>query len=422
MKRFFGSFMLLSLLVLAACSDTTPEITAPGDAGTGLASFRFDIDPSEEQVGVTALPGGLQTQDFGRLDPQTQLVLEYARYIFGANNTLTIEAIFTNVTTGSDFSQPFEFLPALLPSQGNYRSSTEPQVTDEDLGGDGVLSPGETTTLTFTVKHKGERFSYSVEAFADVEQSTTVGCGADGAFEGDVTIRTQADINVLRGCTTLDGTFLINTDAQSLDFSPLDGLRVITRDFVVAPPGARFIGDVSAGEVNPNLTAISGFDNLRSAGRFIVTNNTSLTSVSGFGQLEVLENFAIGRNPALTSVTGFGNLVFASQFTIFFNDSLPSISGFGQLEEVSSIGFSIGGNPALTSIAGFGNLESVAAFFISGNASLVSVMGFENLTNVERSSGVINNTVFDCSIPPQSNLPFLPVDESTGNLVNCPTK
>ena len=92
MKSLFGLFMLLSLLVLTACSDTTPELgNAPGDAGT-IANFRFDIDPSGEQVGVTALPGGLQTQEFQTLDPQTQFVLKNARYTFGANNTLTIEA------------------------------------------------------------------------------------------------------------------------------------------------------------------------------------------------------------------------------------------------------------------------------------------------------------------------------------------
>ena len=54
MKSLFGLFMLLSLLVLTACSDTTPELgNAPDDAGT-IANFRFDIDPSGEQVGVTA--------------------------------------------------------------------------------------------------------------------------------------------------------------------------------------------------------------------------------------------------------------------------------------------------------------------------------------------------------------------------------
>ena len=398
MKRLFGLFMLLSLFVLAACSDTTPEVTAPGDAGT-IASFRFDIDPSGAQVGVTyagdALPGGLQTQEFQTLDPKTQLVLENARYTFGADNTLTIEASFTNATTESDF-QFLDFDPTLSPEEGNYLSSTEPSVTDEDLGGDGVLSPGETTsTLTFTVEHKGKKFSYSVEAFADVVRGAAAGCGADGVFPNSVTIRTQADIDALEGCTKIDGDFFINTDAETLDFSPLDSLRVITGGFALAEVNAEFIGSAPSGEVNPNLTTLAGFDNLESVGGFIVIGNPSLTTLPAFPSLRSAElYFRIEYNASLTSVSGFDNLKQAVTmpimdpgpdtifiFSIGNNASLTSISGFGQLEEITGLGLNVYANPALTTLSGFGNLRSALGLRIYDNASLVSVVGFESLNS-----------------------------------------
>ena len=395
MKRLFGLFMLLSLFVLAACSDTTPEVTAPGDAGT-IASFRFDIDPSGAQVGVTALPGGLQTQEFQTLDPKTQLVLKNARYTFGADNTLTIEATFTNATTDSDF-QFLDFSRVLPPEEGNYLSSTEPDVTDEDLGGDGVLSPGETTsTLTFTVKHKGKKFSYSVEASANVVRSASAGCGADGVFPSSVTIRTQADIDALRGCTRIEGNFYVNTDAETLDFSPLNSLRVVTGGFALAGVNAEFIGSAPSGEVNPNLTTLSGFDNLESVGGFIVIGNPSLTTLPEFPSLRSAElYFRIEYNASLTSVSGFDNLKQAVTmpitdppgsdtifiFSIDDNASLASISGFGQLEEISGLGFNVYANPALTTLSGFGNLRRTLGLRIYDNASLVSVAGFESLNN-----------------------------------------
>ncbi len=575
MKRSVGLLVLLSLLVLAACSET-PEVGTAPDNAANVASFQFDIDPAGEDITVTQLePAALGTQQFTQLDPETQLRLKNARYIFGANNTLTIKATFTNVTSNTNFLQPFSFGPVTSPQTGNYQRSTEPRVTDADLGGDGVLSPGETTsTLTFTVKHKGERFLYIVQAFAVTEPVNPGGCGADGVVESNVTIQTQADIDALRGCTRIEGSLIVGTDASTLDFSPLSSLQTIVRSFLV--------------ERNPNLTSISGFDNLRTVAtfptndfelipEFTIRDNPSLVSVSGFGGLEevggfgldifdnpslvtvsgfgnlrrttglaIFENaslvsvagfeslsdtgsFFVRNNPALTSIPAFGALERANSFFLENNDALVSFSGFGELELVlnpfqgggglfsisnndalesfsgfenlrlagsdsidSSGSFLIENNPSLVSIPEFGSLEAVtgddflpSSFSISNNASLLEVTGFGELNRVDGGSVTISdnasltaisgftsltfippgdeddfvrgslsisnndsltsisgfaplpssepdgqivtsqindNDVFDCSVPPQSNLPFLPVNESVGNLVNCPVK
>ena len=542
MKRFFGLLVLLSLLVLAACSET-PEVGTAPDNAANVASFQFDIDPGEEQVSVTQLePTALGTQQFTQLDPDTQLRLKNARYIFGANNTLTIKATFTNITSNTNFLQPFSFGPATSPEGGNYLRSSEPRVTDADLGGDGVLSPGETTsTLTFTVEHKGEKFLYIVQAFAVTEPVNPGGCGADGVVEGDAIIQTQADIDALRGCTRIEGSLIVDTDAQTLDFSPLGSLQTIVRSFLVENNpnltsisgfgGLEEVGtsiDISGngaltsvsgfeqldstGSVflfdNASLTSVAGFNNLRSSSIFIA-NNPSLASIPAFGALERSGTFFINNNDALVSFSGFGNLVsveldfqgFVGLFSVSDNDALESFSGFESLRFVGGVAsdssgrFLIEDNPALVSIPAFGALEAIVAndftdssFSISNNASLLTISGFGQLNRVEGDAGgsvtlsnnaslesisgftsltfippgeeeafingslnisdnpsltsisgfallpsseptgqivtsqINNNSVFDCSVPPQSNLPFLPVNESVGNLVNCPVK
>jgi len=100
------------------------------------------------------------------LDSSTELTIESFNFAFLPGNTLAIEASFKNISE-FDFEQPFSFSAA--PGTRNIISSTEPDVSDADLGGDGVLSPGEITSpLTFEVNHKGESFSYFIEARAVV--------------------------------------------------------------------------------------------------------------------------------------------------------------------------------------------------------------------------------------------------------------
>ena len=473
MKRLFTLLMLLSLLVLAACSSTPPDLSpAPDDAGTSIANFRFDIDPGNENVTVTTLGSeGVQTQQYQDLNTEEELVVANARYIFGPNNTLTIKATFRNAKDNLSFSD-IKFFAAISPSTGNYISSRVPKVTKADLGGDGVLSPGETTsTLTFTVKHKGQKFSYSVGAYAIITEGNEAGCGADGTFAGNATIRTQADIDAFGDCTTIDGSFTIDTDASTLDFSPLDSLRVITKAFRLADREAAPLYYEYGGTVNPNLTAVSGFHNLERVGGWYVMNNPSLTTLSGFDKLSSgaasfdvfgfyvinnpklrsIPNFGgitniaadlwVEDNPLLTSLPGFDSLKTVATFVdpndytgdyipfmyIHNNASLTSLSGFGQLERVEGAGIFIQNNSSLATIEGFGNLERAGGYYggfnINDNSALTSIAGFEKFDGTAGGdSAIYNNPVFDCSIPPQSNLPFLPVDFSKGNLVNCPTE
>ena len=537
--------MLSSLLVLAACSDTPPEVTPTPEA----AGFRFDIDPGNEQVSVTAVGmGALSTQQAGEarlLEPGAELVSRLQSTNFRPGNVLDIRATFENVTDDESFRQPFTFRPALTPEQGNYLSSSEPTVSDAALGGDGVLSPGETTSvLSFRVEHKGERFSYFVNAYAVVEE-TEGACGDTGVFNGNVTVRTQEDIDALRGCRVIDGDLTINTDASTLDFSPLDELQEVNffdiiNSSLTSLAGFEALTSVAAINITDNssltsipefeqlstvefsisisnngaLTSISGFGNLSAVEDLDVSNNASLVSIEGFGMLQDVggdgfifgESFSIKNNASLVSISGFeslgsvnsglvisGNSVLTSipefgqlgsvggalnlsdnaslptfsgfgklqtvggafvisqnpaltsvpefgqlnrtglRLDVSDNASLMSISGFGQLEVVGfnrdfnaldEAGFRITNNASLTSISGFGQLDIVfTVLVINANASLTSISGFSDFS-VEDGIAIINNSSFNCSVAPQENLPFLPLDGGTdssfGNLVDCP--
>ena len=147
------ALFVLALLVAGCGSELAP---AP-------AGFVFSVDPAG---GVITL--GQEGSD--SLSPQSvltsgvDLAASYT-YRFEPDNVLVIEATFTNLLGDMSFAQPFFF--TVDEATTNILGSEEPEVTDDDLGGDGVLEPGETTSvLTFRVHHKGEPFIYVVNADA----------------------------------------------------------------------------------------------------------------------------------------------------------------------------------------------------------------------------------------------------------------
>ncbi len=149
---------LALVLFIAGCSSEEPTVTPPTPAG-----FVFSVDPAG---GLITLAQG----DSNSLSPQSplqsgvDLAASYS-YSFEPGNVLVIEATFTNLLGDISFAQPFFF--TVDEATTNILGSEEPEVTDDDLGGDGVLEPGETTSvLTFRVRHRGEPFVYVVNADA----------------------------------------------------------------------------------------------------------------------------------------------------------------------------------------------------------------------------------------------------------------
>ena len=171
-------------LTLAACS--TEEDQVPG-AANGTATFEFSVDPTAQTVTLAQPDNGLSPQQEtapgeARVLLQGQeIILASLSAIFEDENTLVIRATFRNATDNLSFLQPFFF--TVNEATENIVSSEEPTVTDDDLGGDGVLSPLEiTSVLTFRVQHRGERFTYLVDVNAVVEAATGAGTGTVSGY------------------------------------------------------------------------------------------------------------------------------------------------------------------------------------------------------------------------------------------------
>ena len=165
-------FALVILSLLSACAPQTPPLPTPGPNFKG---FGFTVDPAANRVTPFVI-AGLNTRTAAPQGETRVLVngvdFEVASFDhdFMAGNILEISALFGNLTEAFAFQQPVAFTPD-PELTFNIESSSEPTVTDADLGGDGVLSPGETTgPLLFVVEHRGEPFTYFLNIGADVEE------------------------------------------------------------------------------------------------------------------------------------------------------------------------------------------------------------------------------------------------------------
>lgn len=208
------------LLILAGCmtQETIPPVLEHGP------SFTFSVNPHTQQVrllenpidnrpALSPLTTSLGTR---KLVPNAELELTSYRHEFFPGNRMVIYAKFRNVTSEYFFRQPFTF--SGNENTSNIVSSTEPELTDDHLGGNGYLSPNEVTPpdwlgdysswnesygieLEFEVVHKGEPFIYLVDAYATVTL-------ADGEKAWSGPSVTQADgKKIVGGSTRLDNDY-----------------------------------------------------------------------------------------------------------------------------------------------------------------------------------------------------------------------
>ena len=165
-------FVSLTLIFLACRSTNQPPQPAPEPS----VGFVLSVDPQAGLVTLASPQATIAVQDVTPPGETRVLVngvdLEMASfsYAFKPGNVLEINASFKNITTGFNFIKPFFFSSAQTPAEGNYVSSSEPVLTDADLGGDGVLDPEEVTAeVVFSVEHSGAPFTYLVIANSAVE-------------------------------------------------------------------------------------------------------------------------------------------------------------------------------------------------------------------------------------------------------------
>ena len=174
------SALFAALLVLTGCG-SQPELQAPPTGTT--SGFEFAVNPQTEQVtltetteatGKTAVQPQAIPSDSLTLVPGTDLALRNLSSEFASKTKLIVRVQFENITADSDFAQPFFF--TLSSESKNFVRANTPLVTNAQLGGDGVLSPGETSQrFQFEVSFKeGQPFTFLVEANAVVPNDTNL--------------------------------------------------------------------------------------------------------------------------------------------------------------------------------------------------------------------------------------------------------
>jgi hypothetical protein len=246
------------------------------------------------------------------------LELEVFSFQFLPDNRLIIDASFRNITADSDFLQPFFFTRSERTS--NIVSSIEPEVTDDDLGGDGILSPSETTAvLRFEVVHRNQPFAYFVDAHAAVEAVDPVEpppppvdpiepppppVGEDPVVT--ITIPTEGD--VVSSNVIVQGTATDDDEVVQLTYNLNDGPEI---DVTISLIGEDFGFSISAEDLlvgNNSITVLAydaegnvGSDTVNviynpetppEAGRDIVVLNdiNVFTSIDRFGTSDSMQN------------------------------------------------------------------------------------------------------------------------------------
>ena len=187
------SWILVPLLgLLLALTSCTNQEARPSQS-EAPSGFEFVVNPGMSKVQMVPHPGGwfVPTAEGPRvLVPNEELALSFFEFEFLDGNILEIRALFQNVTAdhyvGRYFLTPFFFTEN--PMTSNIVSSTLPGPLHPVELGNGSLSPGEVTRencegctfpFTFRVTHKGEPFSFFVDANAVVgDFNDAIGAGA----------------------------------------------------------------------------------------------------------------------------------------------------------------------------------------------------------------------------------------------------
>jgi hypothetical protein len=208
---------------------------------------------------------------------------------------------------------------------------------------------------------------------------------------GNVTVTTQAQLNALAGCTTINGNLQINGSGIT-DFTPVNNITTVT-------------GELSIINISTNLNNV--FPNLTSAGAIAIINN-SFTTFNGFNSLTGNLNYiGIGFNNNLTTFSGFNTFSGTTSLDIRDNPNLNTINALGSVTQINNFYLK---NVALANLDFLSSLTTINGFFIVELCS--SLNSFSPTIN---KTLLLNNSTFRLSgLPLLSNLNGL-----TFNSANC---
>ena len=270
--------------------------------------------------------------------------------------------------------------------------------------------------------------------------------------QGDVILRTQAEVDAFCGCEVIEGDLVIgnssilNTLFEINSLAPLNGVLTINGSLILGNTLVKkFQGLESLRKVNDALVIVNntefesyvGLNNLEFiGGNFILIENPTIENFEGLGELQYVGGqMNIDRNDNLRNFQGLSNLKNGIIYlNVTNNDKLLSIDGLEKLDSIfkpldsRTSGVSIYRNPTLRNISGLDNIKYVgSSFVIAENVSLEDCCPIYHLINDDPDDGVvieqvsvaqnapdfcrsIENVLQNCQTPPPTceNIQIIP--------------
>lgn len=255
-----------------------------------------------------------------------------------------------------------------------------------------------------------------IEGIVGVEPCDTTIC------QGDVVLRTQAEVDAFCGCEVIEGDLIIGKrggDNQFADINSLSRLSNLQRvngninidnstlNSVSELSNLTYIGGTLAFANNPNLTNLIGLEKVSFIGlRLVFSSNLNLLDVSALSGLKTINRGLLFSGTGIKSISFLSSLETQelARIEITNCNNLTNLDGLENInvlnnDNPNSITLLIAGNDNLTDLKGISNLVSIKGdFILSSNPLLedccsVAHLMDENLNNgmVEGLIGISNN-------------------------------
>jgi hypothetical protein len=231
--------------------------------------------------------------------------------------------------------------------------------------------------------------------------SLAVACGGDGgvgdpasdaepgqrcsaASSESIRVTSQAELNALEGCESLDGSVYIAPMSGSLDLRPLARLRRVGGQFLIGCNPLAGLEANCAGYSDTAVTSLEGLNALEEAGRLqlaqvYVTTLAPLTRLKRLGFLGIFASAGLTDLVGLEQLEALDGLELTNNADLRSLDGLPQLPGLGALvldanAALVDIGALRGSmvTPRLVSVSGvpvddlsaLGSVESVTDFHL----------------------------------------------------------
>ncbi len=213
-------------------------------------------------------------------------------------------------------------------------------------------------------------------------------------IHGDLIIENSSveNLNGFEQLESVGGELIIDNNDDLIEINNLPKLESIGGSFTIkGNDRMRLLRDLDhlleVGslkiENNKNLLVIDTFSQLvKIKGDSFISNNKNLILVNCFPVVDsLLGKLTVNLNPNMSAIVDFQNLKFVEKLLFFNNFLLSEISGFNALEEIAELAFIQ--NPSLSELQAFESLQRVNGDFEIRASQLSSFRSFDNLTVVE---------------------------------------